>query len=96
MEETVTVMVGINGENDASYDRAFTFNGELRDIFQQVKQHAISINSDNKYLMDISENDEGLPQVEMRTYGDPRSLNMIVFATRKYETHTWRFVGEMI
>jgi hypothetical protein len=95
MEERIDVVVGVVGSDDASYDRAFSFFGDLRDIFAQVKQHAIALHSSDE-VMEIVENGEGLPQVEFRPRGNNLILNKVVFATRLYESHNFTVVGAQV
>jgi len=95
MEEKIDVVVGVVGPDDAAYNRAFSFFGDLRDIFSQVKQHAIALHSPEE-VMEIFENEEGLPMVEFRSRGNNLALNKVVFATRLYESHNFTVVGAQV
>lgn len=83
MEETVDVMLAQASPWDASHTREFSFHGDLRDILAVVKRHAAELHDGNE-IMEVVENDEGLPKVEFRSRANPSIINQAVFATRKY------------
>jgi hypothetical protein len=95
MEETIDIMVGHCGSDDASFERELSFHGEPRDILAAVKRFAATLHNGHD-IMEVVENEEGLPTVEFRPRGNRLAINQTVFATRKYKTHNFIFVGEQI
>jgi hypothetical protein len=93
MEETIDIMVGHCGSDDASFVREMSFHGDLRDVLAAVKRFAATLHNGHD-IMEVVENEEGLPTVEFRPRGN--RLAFKVFATRKYKTHNFSFVGEQI
>jgi hypothetical protein len=93
MEEGLTIMMGVCTDEDVSFDRHSSFFGDLRDTYALVKRLALGQQESTKYLFSMGENEEGLPVAEFR---EGKELRKTIFATRKYETHNWTIMGEML